>query len=429
MKKRLTNNLGLKIIAVIFAVMLWLVVVNISDPQTIVNINGIEVKPLNENVLGANQIYRITSGALETITIRGPRSIVEGLSASDFTATADLSKMSQVNAVPIDVEVENPTIRNAIEIIQKKNHSIVVEVEKLDTKYCRIEVAYKGQQEEGYVLGEPSLSDEVVKVTAPVSKLEDIETARVEVDVTDTSTKIKKKENVLLYDKSGAAIRMTNEISMNLEKVIVTIPMLLTKEVLVNYQTRGTVAQGYQLAGVESIANKVTIAGTKSKLSKISEITIPDTILNIQGAKKDVSVEVNLDQYLPEDVIIYGLDSSTVAVTAKIERLVTKSFSYTEENMDFLNVPEKYQVDTGNIGEIVVVIRGLKSVVDAVDAATLNPSFDLANAVRGNNVVALSVDLPDNVEIISSMNYTIRLLEENETKKKEDKTTKKGNEG
>ena len=34
MKKMLTNNLGLKLLSVIGAIMLWLIVMNIDDPYT-----------------------------------------------------------------------------------------------------------------------------------------------------------------------------------------------------------------------------------------------------------------------------------------------------------------------------------------------------------------------------------------------------------
>ena len=33
MKKRLTNNIGLKILALLASIILWLIVVNINDPE------------------------------------------------------------------------------------------------------------------------------------------------------------------------------------------------------------------------------------------------------------------------------------------------------------------------------------------------------------------------------------------------------------
>ena len=47
----LTNNLGLKLLSVIGAIMLWLIVMNIDDPYTYRDFSPIQVTMLNENVV------------------------------------------------------------------------------------------------------------------------------------------------------------------------------------------------------------------------------------------------------------------------------------------------------------------------------------------------------------------------------------------
>ena len=51
MKKKITNNLDLKILALFFSVILWLIVVNIDDPVKTVTFSGVEVKILNGDEL------------------------------------------------------------------------------------------------------------------------------------------------------------------------------------------------------------------------------------------------------------------------------------------------------------------------------------------------------------------------------------------
>ena len=48
MKKKLTNNLLLKIVSVIAAVLLWGVVINIDNPTDTYTISGIPIKVINE---------------------------------------------------------------------------------------------------------------------------------------------------------------------------------------------------------------------------------------------------------------------------------------------------------------------------------------------------------------------------------------------
>ena len=51
MKKKLTDNLGLKIGSVLFAALLWLLVTNINNPATTRRSTNIPVTIINEDVL------------------------------------------------------------------------------------------------------------------------------------------------------------------------------------------------------------------------------------------------------------------------------------------------------------------------------------------------------------------------------------------
>ena len=51
MKERLTNNLGLKFIAVFFTIVLWLVVMNVEDPIDTRTFKGISVGIRNDDCL------------------------------------------------------------------------------------------------------------------------------------------------------------------------------------------------------------------------------------------------------------------------------------------------------------------------------------------------------------------------------------------
>ena len=49
MKKWLTNNLALKVISILVAMVLWLIVVNIDDPDKTRTFTNIEVQVLNQD--------------------------------------------------------------------------------------------------------------------------------------------------------------------------------------------------------------------------------------------------------------------------------------------------------------------------------------------------------------------------------------------
>ena len=110
--KKLTNNLGLKVLAVLFAIALWIVVVNIDDPVKPAQYT-ISVTQDNMDYLTSNGKYSETLGGKNTVTFTASakRSILEKLSNTDFTAVADM--------------------------------------EKIDTKMCTVQFTFKQQQEHG----------------------------------------------------------------------------------------------------------------------------------------------------------------------------------------------------------------------------------------------------------------------------------------
>ena len=103
--KKLTNNLGLKVLAVLFAIALWIVVVNIDDPVKPAQYT-ISVTQDNMDYLTSNGKYSETLGGKNTVTFTASakRSILEKLSNTDFTAVADMEKIEYVEGDGADYE-------------------------------------------------------------------------------------------------------------------------------------------------------------------------------------------------------------------------------------------------------------------------------------------------------------------------------------
>ena len=104
MKEQKNNNMRIKVLSVLIAVLIWLLVANINDPVRKEKFTGIPVTIINENALtDLGYAYEVVEGDQVSITVEGKNSIVGNMSATDFQAVADFSKLSEVDAVPIDV--------------------------------------------------------------------------------------------------------------------------------------------------------------------------------------------------------------------------------------------------------------------------------------------------------------------------------------
>ena len=107
LKNLINNNIGMKVLSVFIAVLIWLLVANINDPVRTERFSDIPVTIINESALtDLGYAYEVVEGSEVSITVEGKRSILSDMSASDFQAVADFSKLSEVDAVPIDVSAK-----------------------------------------------------------------------------------------------------------------------------------------------------------------------------------------------------------------------------------------------------------------------------------------------------------------------------------
>lgn len=74
MKKRLVNNWGLKLFSFVFAVLLWLVVVNIDNPVKSSTYDNVQVRLQNANlVTDAGQVYEVLDSTdTVSVTVSAP---------------------------------------------------------------------------------------------------------------------------------------------------------------------------------------------------------------------------------------------------------------------------------------------------------------------------------------------------------------------
>ena len=86
MRNKIIKNLGLKILALITAVVLWLVVVNISDPVISTTFSDVPVEILNASLLTSEgKVYQVLEDTDKvSITVAAKRSILDYLNNSNL---------------------------------------------------------------------------------------------------------------------------------------------------------------------------------------------------------------------------------------------------------------------------------------------------------------------------------------------------------
>ena len=74
LKMSLTNNIGLKFLAVLIALVLWLAIVNVNDPEKTITVSNIPISVTNESAITSrDMVYNVKSEQYLNITVSGKR--------------------------------------------------------------------------------------------------------------------------------------------------------------------------------------------------------------------------------------------------------------------------------------------------------------------------------------------------------------------
>ena len=152
LKNLKSNNTGMKILSVFIAILIWLLVANINDPVRTERFSGIPVQIINENALTSlGYAYEVLEGDEVSITVEGKRSVLNDMSASDFQAVADFSKLSEVDAVPIDVSAKK--YANQLEITLGNVNTMKIKKDAVVSVSVPVNIILEGSPAEGYAVG------------------------------------------------------------------------------------------------------------------------------------------------------------------------------------------------------------------------------------------------------------------------------------
>ncbi len=383
MKKKITNNLDLKLLALLFSIMLWLIVVNIDDPVKSVMFSGIEVKILNGNELEAQgQVYEILEdSATVNVTVKGRRSIVEDISKENIKAVADMRDLTSMST--ISIMVSSNKYANEIDDIKCDVENVKLKIENLKKIQKPIQIDVVGDPENGYILGTLSMNMNQVYIEGPESLIDKVAVAKAQLQVDNVMANVSSSVPIKLYDKEGKVIDDAR-LSMNVDVVNVNQEILFTTILPVRYEVTGKPAEGYAANGeVSCNVEEVRVAGRKSILDNLEAVNVPASVLNLDGVTADLEVEVDLQEYLPNHVTLAdaAFDGKAI-IKVEIEREVFEEISFTKEDISVINLPDGYVAEVLTDGNYVtndvtkLKVYGLSDILDRINTNNIKMRLD-----------------------------------------------------
>ena len=418
-KRKITDNIPLKIMSVAVAVVLWLIVVNIDNPigTNYYTINDVEL--INkEYVESSDTIGKMCMPEQNQdsikIAITASKKIRDKIKVTDISAVADLQQAVSLDTnpvmVPITVTCSVPGVSSndikvtpqnlSVNLDEKETQEFVVNVSRGDTKPGK-----------DYEVGSLTANPEKVRITGPKTLVNKIDKVNATIELDGNTQDFTQDVNLTINDKNQEALSDSEMNSLRIEnnaKVVVTARLWKIRQgVGISASYVGTPADGYEVGSVKTVPDTISVAGSTEGLESLAEnnnvITIPADSIDISGESKDVEKKISLNNLLPDNVKLTSDSSEDVWVTVNILPVGSKEFDIPTKNIEVKNKPDDLQV-TFETAQIELRIKSDTKNMDDLDAKKdIKLSIDLDGKKEGNYEVPVKVVLPDGYETVEDV--------------------------
>ena len=418
-KRKITDNIPLKIMSVAVAVVVWLIVVNIDNPvgtnyYTLNNVELINKEYVESSDTIGKMCMPEQSQDSIRVAITTTKKIRDRIKVSDISAVAVLQQAVSLDTnpvmVPITVTCSVPgvsandikvTPQNlSVNLDEKETQEFVDNVSRGDTKPSK-----------DYEVGSLTANPEKVRITGPKTLINKIDKVNAAIDLDGNTQDFSQDVNLTIIDKNQEPLSDSEMNSLRIEnnaKVVVTARLWKIRQgVGISAGYVGTPADGYQVGSVKTVPDTISVAGSTEGLESLAQndnvITIPADSIDISGESKDVEKKINLSNLLPDNVKLTSDSSEDVWVTVSILPVGSREFDIPTKNIEVKNKPDDLQV-TFETAQIAVRIKSDENDMDDLNAQKdIKASIDLNGKEEGNYEVPVKIVLPDGYETVEDV--------------------------
>ena len=374
MRKFFAKVFNLGVISFILAASLWYYAVGVQGP-IITRSFKVQVTPINL----ANGVY--ITNEIEDVTVKaeGSSKVILGINASDFTALVNLAGKEEGEYL-VPVEVRPPS--SSIKVKAISPEKVKVSLEKISTIKLPIIVKFTGTPDQNFVPANPILTPTEVTLTGPMSRLRNIKSVYVEINLTGVSKASTFVLPVMLSVKDNTSVE---SVQVNPSSCVVKLPgknPTITKTVPVIPNISGVPFEGFAVKSVSVEPSVVTLKGSFSDLSNVDSVSTNQIDINgITESKKYTAKFV-----LPDNVKVSSGESECT-VNINIVPL-KKEILKIPLTINYDNV--KYDISV-SVQSVSVILYGFPDELKNISEQTVSAIIDVSNFTEGEYDVPVTV--------------------------------------
>lgn len=386
------NKIWSMLLSLLAAVILWTYVVTTVSPDSKATITRIPVVFEGESWLLENRNLMITDGMDATVELEvsGNRSDLAKLNSSNITLKVDLTKVYETGTTNLTYTTSFPSDvpYGSITVERRQPAGVTLQVEKRLTREIPVNVVFTGSVPEGFIADTENITLDypVINIKGPASVVEQIDQAKVEVDLEERTESLSENYRYTLCDMEGNAPDV-EQIVTDVPEVHLDVKIQRFQEVPLNLNVvyGGGVSEGYTRYAVKPLS--IRVSGSEAVLEDLKEIVLG----TVNFAELTENTQMTFPINLPEGVTnLTGITEATVDIS--FVGLSIKEF--TTENIKVTNVPEGLNYEL--MSEVVkVTLRGPTGVINQITPEDIVVTVDLTGKEVGASVVKANITFKD----------------------------------
>jgi YbbR domain-containing protein len=306
MLRSLLSNISSILIALLFAVVVWIVATNEENPVR----EGLFPDAIA--ITFQNRSTDLTlidpSRLAARVRIRTESALWDTLNNSDFQMVADLGGLGEGEATVLLTAIStDPRVR----VLAVDPPSVQVRLEKISSVPMVVRVRVLDEPPLGYEMRTPDVVPPTVTITGPREEIERVNDATVEISVRSAKSAVDRAANVVLHDAQGNQIQNL-EIEPSTVQVHVPVEQRIGyKDTAVKALISGNVASGYWVSDISVEPATVTLVGTPDVLNQLGGF-VETEALDVSDKKENIIERLRL--VLPEGISVLNANDVMVRV-------------------------------------------------------------------------------------------------------------------
>lgn len=360
MIEKLKENTKIKLISLLSAIVLWLYVMAIVDPQETKLFENIPVTITNLDELDSNDFVIYPEANLTTdIYVTGKLSVLKNMSKDDITVYGTMSNFIEGNnGVFLKANISKGVT------YELKPDTIVIPLEKIVQEKRSVDVVVTGKYKNNF--NAVQLEEDSIKISGPRTLVNEVQKLQATLNVDENKDTYTTTLNLVPVNDRGQKV---DGVTLETSSVNATVSLLVEKNVPIN----PVFAEGSENLGEYELSqNSITIKGKKDVVDNITSINTK--AINLNDINVGLSKDVRLD--IPAGIKI----DESIKITIKINEvkdLVTK-LTYTNDEVEIRNNNNSVDVATLKIPSTIDVEIEYKENISNLNKSDITLYIDLS---------------------------------------------------